>query len=386
MKYHLANSSWDQAELDAIQSVIAKDMYTMNDKVAEFEKAFASYVGSQYAVMVNSGSSANLLAIASLRYHSKLSLQPGDEVIVPAVSWPTTYYPLDQYGLTLKFVDTDPETLNFDLKALAEAVTDQTKAILAVNILGNPNDFSEIERIIGERDIILVEDNCESLGATLNGKQAGTFGVMGTYSSFFSHHISTMEGGLVVTDDEELYHILLCLRSHGWTRHLPKNNKLCVKSDDPFEESFRFILPGYNLRPLEMSGAIGIEQLKKLPQLIEERRKNALLFQSLFQDNPTYMIQKEHGESSWFGFSFIIKPESGIDRKQITKKLQENQIDCRPIVAGNFAKNEVVQLMKHSVHGELTGANLIDTHGFFIGNHHYEVGKELEFVKQVLLG
>src|SRR3989338_9808465 len=177
--------------------------------------------------------------------------------------------PLYRYGLRLKFVDIDSETLNIDLKKLEEAVTDKTRMIFAVNLLGNPNDFDEIRRIIGSRDILLLEDNCESLGAEFEGRQAGTFGLMGSYSSFFSHHMSTMEGGMIVTDDEELYHILLSLRSHGWTRHLPVENKLCKKNEDDFYESFRFILPGYNVRPIEMMGAIGIEQLKKLDSFIQ---------------------------------------------------------------------------------------------------------------------
>lgn len=384
MKYELASSSWDQKEVEAIQSVIDRDMYTMNGSVQEFEKQFAEFVGSKYSVMVNSGSSANLLAIAALFYRSSDSLKPGDEVIVPAVSWPTTYYPVSQYGLKLKFVDIDHRTLNMDLNALESAITEKTRAIFAVNILGNPNNFEKINKIIKDKDIILLEDNCESLGAIFQDKQAGTFGLMGTYSSFFSHHISTMEGGLVVTDDEELYHILLCLRSHGWTRHLPKENKLCTKSEDPFEESFRFILPGYNLRPIEMSGAIGLEQLKKLPNFIQKRRENAEVFKKLFMDDPNFIIQSETGKSSWFGFSFIINPDSGISRQKLTSTLLEKKIDCRPIVAGNFAKNKVVELMEHEIHGELKNSNLIDTHGFFVGNHHYDISAPLTYLREVL--
>ena len=267
IRFPLATSSWDDAEQAALQRVIASDRYSMGPEVAAFEADFARFTGSRYAVMVNSGSSANLAMVAALRYtqNPDLRLMPGDEVIVPAVSWSTTYFPLHQYGLHLKFVDIDAHTLNYDLTALESAISDRTRAIMAVNLLGNPNDFDAIRALIGPRRITLLEDNCESMGATFAGRQTGTFGVMGTFSCFFSHHISTMEGGLVVTDDEELYHILLALRAHGWTRNLPKFNRLTgVKSDDPFEESFRFVLPGYNLRPLEMSGALGVEQMKKL--------------------------------------------------------------------------------------------------------------------------
>ena len=165
--------------------------------------------------------------------------------------------------MKLKFVDLDRDTLNIDLEKLKNAITDKTKIIFAVNLLGNPNDFSALNNIIGSRSITLLEDNCEYLGVLFNGKHAGNFSLMGTFGTFFSHHIATMEGGCVVTDDEELYHIMLSTRAHGWTRNLPKINLVSgVNSDDPFEESFKFVLPGYNLRPFETSGAIGIEQRK----------------------------------------------------------------------------------------------------------------------------
>ena len=375
-QYPLATATWDKAEYQALQDVIASGMFTMGPKVAQFESDFASYIGSKYAVMVNSGSSANLLMVAALFYtrNSHLKLCPGDEVIVPAVSWSTTYYPLHQYGLKIKFVDIDLQTLNYDLDQLRLAVTDKTRAIMAVNLLGNPNDFSVIQNIIGVRDIVLIEDNCESLGAEFKGKKAGTFGIMGTFSSFFSHHISTMEGGLVVTDDEEIYHILLSLRAHGWTRNLPKENLVCdTKSDDPFEESFRFVLPGYNLRPLEMSGALGIEQVKKLPHLIAERRKNGVLLQDALENHPELLIQSEIGDSSWFGFSLVIRPGSAWTRKELLKKLTNLGFECRPIVTGNFAKNEVVKYFDSEVHGSLKNAEHVDQSGLFIGNHHYPI-------------
>lgn len=375
-QFPLATASWGKEETDAMQRVIASGMYTMGVNVRAFERDFAQYVGSQHCVMVNSGSSGNLLMVAALFYtkNPKLKLQRGDEVIVPAVSWSTTYYPLYQYGLKIKFVDIDLHTLNYDLDQLEQAVTDKTRAIMAVNLLGNPNDFGRIQEIIGTRDIVLMEDNCESLGATYQGKQAGTFGVMGTFSSFFSHHISTMEGGLIVTDDEEIYQILLSLRAHGWTRNLPKQNLVCAdKSDDPFEESFRFVLPGYNVRPLEMEGALGVEQLKRLPKMVEERRKNGKLLQAALSNHPDIIIQREIGESSWFGFSLVIRPRSKLTRKALVAKLTELGFECRPIVAGNFAKNEVVKYFDSEVHGTLKNAEHIDQSGLFVGNHHYPI-------------
>ncbi|SBS27048.1 UDP-4-amino-4-deoxy-L-arabinose--oxoglutarate aminotransferase [Marinomonas spartinae] len=377
INYSLASSTWDQNEYSAIQRVIESDMFTMGKEVAHYEKDFADFFGAKYAIMVSSGSTANLLMIASLFFtkNVKNKLKRGDEVIVPAVSWSTTYFPLQQYGLKVKFVDIDSQTLNMDLDKLEGAITDKTKAILFVNLLGNPNDFARVSDIIAGRDIFILEDNCESMGATINGKQAGTFGLMGTFSSFFSHHIATMEGGCVVTDDEELYHILLCIRAHGWTRNLPKFNKVTgEKSEDAFEESFKFVLPGYNVRPLEMSGALGVEQLKKLPSFIEIRRENAKLFQSLFANHPFIDIQQEIGSSSWFGFALILNEKAPYTRAELVKLLTKNGIECRPIVTGNFLKNSsVLEYFDYEVFGNVNNAEYLDQNGLFVGNHQVDI-------------
>jgi len=383
MKYSLATSSWGDEEIKAIQSVIESDMYSMGPKVAKYEKEFASYFGAKHAVMCSSGSTANLIMTAALFYTKTPRLKGGDEIIVPAVSWSTTYFPLQQYGLKLKFVDIDAETLNYNLSDLNEAITKQTKAVMAVNLLGNSNDFDAIFEIIAEKDIVLIEDNCESMGAKFNGKYTGTFGVMGSFSSFFSHHISTMEGGMVVTDDEELYHILLCLRAHGWTRNLPKNNHVFNKSDNWFEEAFRFVLPGYNVRPLEMSGAIGSEQLLKLDGFINQRRKNAEHFITLFKDDKRFIIQKELGESSWFGFSFIIK-DLKLNREKIIEVLTKANIDSRPIVTGDFTKNEVMRFFDYDKHNSLPNADQLHYNGFFVGNSQEPLIFELDYLKEVL--
>lgn len=384
MRYELASSSWDEKEIEAIHNVIDKNIYTMGDYVKQFEADFAKFTGNKYCVMVNSGSSANLLAIAAMFFKLENPLKRGDEVIVPAVSWATTYYPLYQYGLKLKFVDVDKETLNFNIEELKSAVTDKTRLIFAVNLLGNPNDFDAINEIIKDKNIYLLEDNCESLGGVYKGKQLGSIGLMGTYSTFFSHHMATMEGGLVGTDDEELYHILLSIRSHGWTRHLPFENKLCKKSENAFEESFRFILPGYNVRPVEMMGAIGIEQLKKLPEFLRYRRENALHFQNLFSSDERFILQKEIESSSWFGFSFLINEDSGIKRADIIEALTKANIDTRPIVAGNFARKEVVNWFDYEIHGNLANSDYVDRNGFFVGNHQFDIKDKLDYLAEVL--
>lgn len=387
-KYPLASFSWDAAEYAALQRVIDSTMFTMGENVARFEKDFARFVGSRHCVMVNSGSSANLALVAALFYteDERRRLQRGDEVIVPAVSWSTTYFPLHQYGLRLKFVDIDLSTLNLDVDQLRRAISPRTRAIFAVNLLGNPCQFDVIQALAQENNLVLIEDNCESMGATFAGRQTGTFGVMGSFSSFFSHHISTMEGGLVCTDDEELFHILLCLRAHGWTRNLPDVNRVTgQKSPDSFNESFKFVLPGYNLRPLEMEGALGIEQVRKLPKLIAERRSNGRRWTEKMLEHPDLLIQRETGESSWFGFSLVIRPGSSLTRPVLLAALREAGFECRPIVTGNFAKNPVLRYFDHEVFGDLPNANHIDQHGLFVGNHHYPISEAIDVLASLRL-
>jgi len=282
-------------------------------------------------------------------------------------------------------VDVDAATLNYDLDALEASITERTRLIMVVNLLGNANDFSRIRSICDARGIEFIEDNCESLGARFDGRQCGTHGVMGSFSGFFSHHISTMEGGVICTTDEELHHILLSLRAHGWTRNLPKHNRVTgTKSDDPFEESFRFVLPGYSVRPLEMSAAVGVEQIRKLPEFVADRRRNAGAYLELMQKFPQFLVQEEIGESSWFGFSMIVRAGAGFGRQDVVSAFQRDGIECRPVVAGNFAKNPVMRWMDHDIHGKLTNADLIDTSGLFVGNREGELTAELELLERSL--
>lgn len=300
-KYPLATTTWGSEEFDAMQRVIQSKNFTMGSEVREFERSFAEYFGAAYAVMSNSGSSANLLALAAIRYSSMNPKNGKDEVIVTAVSWSTTYYPITQLGFKLKFVDIDLDTLNASSETIAAAITSKTAGIVAVNLLGNPSELSEIRKLADSHGIFMIEDNCESMGAYYDDAPAGTFGHIGTFSSFFSHHISTMEGGVSVTDSLELSQVMTSLRAHGWTRELPAENFVHNKSGDEFDDLFRFVLPGYNLRPLELEGAIGQEQLKKLPDIVEGRRRNALKFLDVMADFPEFRTQKESGRSSWFG-------------------------------------------------------------------------------------
>ena len=383
--YPLAASSWDDEEIRAIEEVLASGRFTMGERVLEFESAFADAVGARYAVMVNSGSSANLLAIGALHHCSGIRpLQPGDEVIVPAVSWGTTYYPVHQYGLRLVFVDINLSTLNMDVAQVKAALSERTRAILAVNLLGAPNDFSQLSQVCADNDLILLEDNCESLGATFDGRQTGTFGALGTFSFFFSHHMSTMEGGMVVTDDRELAEILVSLRAHGWTRELPADNSVYPKQGSEFDDLYRFVLPGYNVRPLEIEAAAGLTQLRKLPKMLEQRRANAAHFVDLFGARDDVIIQRPLGDSSWFGFSLVLAGALTGRRPAVVDALARAGIESRPIVAGDFTKNPVVTRLEHRVVGSLDNAQRIDRDGLFVGNHHFPLTDELAHLAKVL--
>lgn len=384
MNYRLSDDTWDEKELEAIDRVIKSNRFSMGQEVLEFEKAFAEKFGSKYAVMSNSGSSANLLAIAALVYSKRLN--HGDEIIVPAVSWSTTYFPLSQHNLKLKFVDIDKNTLNIDVEKLKAAITKNTKAIFAVNLLGNPNKFDEIIELCKENNIILFEDNCESMGAKYKGKQLGTIGIMGTYSTFYSHHLCTMEGGVTVTNDEELYHYMLSIRAHGWTRNLPEDSKIYTKKTDEFYESFNFIMPGYNLRPLEMEAAIGKEQLQKLDVIINQRRENAKYFVERIKEVKGVRIQNEVEESSWFGFAIICEGAFEGKRNLFVEALKSNGIEVRPIVAGNFTKNKAVEYMDYEISGEISGADNIHDNGFFVGNHSKANKEKVDLLIDVLKG
>jgi CDP-6-deoxy-D-xylo-4-hexulose-3-dehydrase len=379
-QYPLSFSSWDNQEINALQAVINSGQFTMGPKVQEFEHKFAQYHGSKFAVMVNSGSSANLVAIASLFYKSKNALQAGDEVIVPALAWSTSYAPLMQYGLKIKVVDIDRETLNIDMAELRRAINPKTKMILAASILGNPAALEEIRALADQRGIIFLEDNCESLGARLNGQLTGTFGDLSTCSFFFAHQVSTMEGGIILTNDQELFALMRALRAHGWARDLPQTHI----NEEGFPEAYRFVLPGYNLRPLEFAGATGIEQIKKVDSMLKVRAQNASYFYQKFKQDKRFQLQKQIGQGSSYCFPMIIKPESKLVRKNVFDRLRKNGIEFRMITGGNIARHEVAKHLELDCQGDLPNANWIHDYGFFVGNGPIDLRNQIDHLHKTL--
>ena len=385
MFYELSASTWGTEEAEAIRKTLETGRFTMGEQVALFEREFAAYFGMKHGVMVNSGSSANLVAVAALFFKKDRPLRRGDEVIVPAISWSTTFHPLQQYGLKLRFVDVELESLNMDVAKLERAYTPRTRAIVAVSILGNPAALDIIQRFAQEHDLYLLEDNCESMDAELNGRKTGTFGHLNTFSFFFSHHISTMEGGIVLTDDLELDHLMRSIRAHGWTRDLPAGSPLFERRGNDHFEAYRFILPGYNVRPLEMAGAIGRVQLKKLPEMTCQRRRNLAVFQSLFAGDERFILQRENGSSSSFSFTMILNPACHLDRDRVFSALRDADIGFRMITGGCFLRHDAVRYYDYDVvDGGVPNADLAHDCGFFVGNAPLDLQPQIAYLHQVL--
>ncbi len=380
MTYPLAFSTWGNKEVEAIKRVIDTDMYTMGKHVKQFEKEFAETFGSPHAIMVNSGSSANLLMLSLLRWKYKLS---GD-IIVPVVGWATTFFPVSQNGFKLNFVDVDPNTWNIDIAKIEAAITPNTCAIMPVNLLGNSCDYSYINDLCKKHDLLLIEDNCESMGAKHGDKFTGTIGLAGSFSFFFSHHIQTMEGGMVLCKNQDDADYMRSMRAHGWIRELPDDSPLYKKTGNVFDDNFIFATPGYNVRPLEMSGAIGTEQLKKWPAIMDVRQENANHFVSLFKDKSWCRIQKTIGVSSWFTFGMVLDGELKGRRGEVIEALDKEKIQSRPLASRNFLKQPVMRDLDHIDNNNYAAADDIHNNGFFVGNGSVPIKDEITKLYEVI--
>jgi CDP-6-deoxy-D-xylo-4-hexulose-3-dehydrase len=380
----LGESSWGPEEIQAIHKCLESDTLTMGSQVSEFETEFANFVGSKYALMVNSGSSANLLAAFVIRELRRDKSR--NTVIVPALSWATTYFPWVQAGYDLKFVDVDPIDLHINLDQLKLSLTDDVVGICMAHILGADAGISAVISEAKERDIWVVEDTCESLGAMPKDSKSGepmlgTFGLAGTYSFFRSHHISTMEGGMIVSNDHVFYEYCVAMRAHGWLRELPPVNSISQEEVDPWQAKFNFHLPGFNLRPLEMSGAVGLTQLAKLPSFLSFRRSNAKHLIEGLKAIPGLSLQSQFEGGSWMAFALHVDPFI-IDRSSVLEIFSQLGIETRPVVAGNFLQQPVMSSIKEKCFVEPTypGAEDIHTNSFMFANHGRDMKSEISFL------
>ena len=382
MKIRLHEPTFGEEEIAAAVDVLRSTQVTQGAKVKAFERAFA---GGMHGVAVNSGSSANLLLVSALTNPTTPNrLHPGDEVIVPALSWSTTVWPLIQCGLVPVIVDIDPGTFNISPEHVERAIGPRTRGLMPVHVYGNPCDMDALTVITDAHGLELIEDCCEALGATYAGHPVGTFGRGGTFSFYYSHHMTTLEGGMVLTYSTRLAERMRILRAHGWTRDVEFPEHYAHEGMDP---RFTFVDMGYNLRMNEVQAAIGLVQLPKLPGFVAQRRDNAASWKrDLSQWRDYFSFQKElvDGFSSWFGFSIVLKPAARFSVTEIRAYLAQAGIETRPIICGNIARQPGMQLYPHRVVGDLRHANNIMDRAFSFGNHQAIGPAERDYVTSTI--
>jgi dTDP-4-amino-4,6-dideoxygalactose transaminase len=363
--YPLHENALSKKDLIEGAKVLISRQLTMSKKTIEFENYFKKKLALNYCLMVNSGSSANLLAMfALINPKKKNRLERGDECLVPAVCWSTTLWPIIQAGLKPKLIDVDINTFSINLELIKKNISKKTKAIMIINVLGNCSEIDKIRDYAKNKKIYLIEDNCESLGSIYKKKYLGSFGDFSSFSFYYSHQITAGEGGMIACKTKENYQLLKSLRAHGWDRDLiNKKNK-----------DFNFINSGFNLRPLEISAAIGLNQLKRLDQLIAVRKHNRNKIISTLKNSPNWKNQFNFFEydskikPSLFGFPLIINHNFKTNKKKYLDYLNKNNIETRPIISGNFANQPAIKLYDIKFNNKrLTNSNIIDKKGFFIG-------------------
>ena len=373
-------------EIIAFTKQMLTTKVTMGEKVREFEEKYVNAYGYKYGVSNNSGSSANLLMLSALTSSiTKNNLKKGDEIILPALTWSTTVWPVIQCGLVPVYIDCQLDTFNMDPEKIEEAISSKTKAIFSVPIYGNPCDMDQILIICKKYNLILIEDCCESMGATYKEKSVCSFGRVGSFSFYYSHHITTLEGGICVTDDFELAEMMRIIRAHGWVRQVENKDKWIKKYPD-FDPKFLFVNEGYNLRITEPQASMGLIQIDKLNNFIEKRTSNAKNYLdslSKYSDFFSFQETTKNSKSSHFGFPLIVKENNIFNRDEICFYLNSNGIETRPIIAGNIARQPANSLFNHRISGELLNSDIIMDNGFSIGVHQSLCNDSMNYVKEV---
>lgn len=392
MRIRLSDVTFGEEEIGDALEVLRSTRVTMGEKCRAFEDAFATHLGSRNAVYVNSGSSANLLAwfaLANAQFPKRPNLRPwfmGAEVIVPAVTWSTTIWPIVQAGGVPVLVDSDPDTLQLRPEAVRDAIGPDTVAICPVHALGNACDMDALQAIAAEHKLWLIEDTCEALGTRYDGRYVGTFGTFGTFSFFFSHHITTIEGGMVITDDDELAELLRCLRAHGWTRDL-KNANGARKEAMDLDSRFLFVNLGFNLRPTEVGGAFGLRQLQKLDAFNQRRDEITEILRAGLAplvDSGHVMLMRPTAktEAAFFGFPALCADKN--QRDALAAHMDRRGIEIRPIICGNMARQPAFRHVRHRIGGSLAGADRIMDCGLYWGVHPTLQQTDIDFILEVV--
>jgi len=378
--------------MEAIDSLLTTQV-TMGEKVRQFEAMFANYIGVNHAVMVSSGSSANLLILSVLTNPAlENRIKPGDEIITPAVTWATTVWPIINCNAVPVLVDVDLETFNLNVAEIKKAITSKTKAIMPVHMLGNPCNMDKIIEIAREHNLYVIEDACEAHGAEFQGQKVGSFGDFASFSFYFSHHITTIEGGMVLTNNEELAELTKTLRVFGWVRDLKDRDRIAQKYKG-IDHRYLFFNIGYNFRPTEIQGAFGIHQLKKLDKFIEIRRQNAKFwFENLSEYGNFLLLHTERKGTKhvWFGYPITVKPDAPFTREDLVNWLEEKGVETRPIMAGNIDEQPAMRLFDYRKMGDLPNSRFIMRNTLLFGSHHgitkAERGAVMSYIKEFIRG
>jgi CDP-6-deoxy-D-xylo-4-hexulose-3-dehydrase len=394
-KFTLSTDTFSKEEFNTVNKVMMSRNYTMGDMVEKFEKSLAKWIGVKNAIMVNSGSSANLLIIESLLRRSIKfnNLKQGDEIIVPALSWPTTVWPIIQLGLTPVFADSNSDSLAICLKSAQRLVTKKTRAIFLIHVLGYAEKINDYKIFCKKNNLILIEDCCESLGAFSDKKHVGTQGYAGSLSHFFSHHLTTIEGGSIITNDDYLADDIKSIRAHGWIRNRSDRSFL-IKKYKNLDPRFLFFTSGYNVRPMELQAAIGLVQLKKLDFFLKKREKVAFNVNKILSEVSwlklignerikNNKITKKDREHSWMNIPIILESGSPIKLKKIKNIFEKFNIETRPIIAGNILKHPALKKVNYRHDKNLSVANNCLENGFMIGCHSNISSLQLELLSKV---
>jgi CDP-6-deoxy-D-xylo-4-hexulose-3-dehydrase len=362
----LENAFTTEDILKGIEVILSKKI-TMSEITREFEHEFSRYIGSKYALMVNSGSSANLLAAFALTNPKKKNyLKRDDKFLIPAICWSTSLWPFIQAGLRPLFLDVNANNFCLDEQKINNNILQKIRLIVTIHVLGNSSNIDLISKLSRMHNIFLVEDTCESLGSRYNQKYLGTFGDFGTYSFYYSHQITSGEGGMIVCNDKNDYELLHTLRAHGWDRGL--KNKL--------NNTFNFINSGFNLRPLDITAAIGLSQFKRLKKMMLLRKNNRDIIINKITNHKKFKNQFEffeptkNLEPSWFGLPLLINKNYKSKKKFFLQYLDSKNIENRPIISGNFLNQPAIKLFdlhKKNIKNLFPVAQDIDERGFFIG-------------------
>lgn len=363
-----SSTPFTKEDLKSAVKTLLSGYVTQGEKVERFEEKFADYLDVEHAIMVNSGSSANLLALKTLTDSNYSNNVKQGKVLTPAVTWSTTVFPIHQSGLTPKLVDIELGSYTIDIQTLEENIDEDTVGIMPVHLLGNPCDMDEIRRLAEENNLFVLEDCCEAHGAEWKSNKVGSLGDIGTFSFYFSHHMTTIEGGMLVTDNDEIAQIAKSIRAHGWIKE--RDDKEEIAQEHPeLDGRFLFVTEGYNLRSTEINAALGLKQLDRISENIEKRREIARYWNKeidqRFREKIIPIKQDENAFHSWFAYPIVLKDSK---KKEVVEILEEKGVETRPIVAGNIADQPCMENIEHEK-TSLENAEKVMSDGFYIGLH-----------------